>query len=101
MKGIRTDPAHEKTTFKKPSFTRVKHKIHDYFKAFMTQVPIKKRPVHWFAEQINGLFLYDRNLRHDGIIIIIIIIINSVISGFLYWWTNKSYIICTAVQYHC
>ena len=43
----------------------------------MTEVPIIQKPVHWFAEQINGLidlqsksmdwFLYDRDLLHEGV----------------------------------
>ena len=33
----------------------------------MTEVPIIKKPTHWFAEQINGLIFIDRELRHETV----------------------------------
>ena len=32
----------------------------------MTVVPIISKPVHWFVNQIDGLFLYDKeDLHHE------------------------------------
>ena len=33
----------------------------------MNEVPVIKKPVHWFALQINEFFLYDNDLRHERI----------------------------------
>ena len=33
----------------------------------MTEAVIIKKPVHWFALQINGLVLYDNDLRHERV----------------------------------
>ena len=34
---------------------------------FMKEVPIIEKPNHWSALQINGLVLYDKDLRHAGV----------------------------------
>ena len=33
----------------------------------MTVVPIISKPVHWFVKQIDGLFLYDKDLHHERV----------------------------------
>ena len=37
------------------------------FNAFMTEVSILKKPVHWFAFKPLDWFLYDRNLRYERV----------------------------------
>ena len=35
------------------------------FKSFMTEVPIKQKPVHYLQSKSMDQFLYDRDLRHE------------------------------------
>ena len=35
--------------------------------SFMTEVPTKKKPVHWFALQTMDWFLYDRDLHQQRV----------------------------------
>ena len=35
--------------------------------SFMTEVPIIQKPVHRFAEQINGLVSIQQNLRYERV----------------------------------
>ena len=35
--------------------------------SFMMEAPVVEKSAHWCAEQINGMFLYDRDVRHERI----------------------------------
>ena len=37
-----------------------------FFNSFVTEVPVIQKPVHWFAEQINGLVSISWDLRHES-----------------------------------